>query len=96
MADSVSVAGEEFISSKRASKETGYTQDYIGQLARGGAIAAKRIGGHLYVSESSLRAYKMKADEYKPQPPAYVPSVSEIETSVSFDGREFKIGRAHV
>jgi len=89
MTDSVSIAGEELISSKRASKETGYTQDYIGQLARGGSIAAKRVGGHWYVSLPSLLTYKRKADEYKPQPPAYVPSVRETETSVSFDGKEF-------
>ena len=89
MSDEMTIGGKQYISSKRAAEISDYTQDYIGQLARGGAIAAKRIGGHWYVSESSLRAYKMKADEYKPQPPAYVPSVSEIETSVSFDGREF-------
>src|SRR3989344_1715548 len=89
MTDSISVDGEELISSKRASKETGYTQDYIGQLARAGAIAGKRVGGHWYVSLPSLRAYKSKADEYKPQPPAFVPSAPEIEAGVSFDGKDF-------
>ena len=89
MTDSVSVAGEELISSKRASKETGYTQDYIGQLARGASIAAKRVGGHWYISLPSLLAYKSKADAYKPQPPAYVPSASGTETSISFDGKDF-------
>lgn len=89
MTDSVTIGGEELISSKRASKETGYTQDYIGQLARGGALVAKRIGGHWYVSLPSLRAYKLKADEYKPQPPAYLGGSQEVETSISFDGRDF-------
>ena len=89
MTDSISIEGEELISSKRASKETGYTQDYIGQLARAGSIAAKRVGGHWYISQASLSAYKSKADEYKPQPPAYVPSAAESEASMSFDGKEF-------
>ncbi len=90
MADSVTIEGEELISSKRASKETGYTQDYIGQLARGSLITAKRVGGHWYVSRSSLRAYKTKADEYKPQPPTPIAHAgANFETSISFDGKEY-------
>lgn len=89
MSDSILVGGEELISSKRASKETGYTQDYIGQLARGGSVAGKRLGGHWYISLSSLRAYKLKADEYKPQPPVFAPSMSDVETTISLDGRDF-------
>ena len=36
------------MSSKRAAQSTGYAQDYIGQLARGGLIDAQRVGGLWY------------------------------------------------
>ena len=45
MAEEVVLEGREYISSKRASEITQYSQDYIGQLARGGVIDAKRVGG---------------------------------------------------
>lgn len=47
-----------FISVKRASKETGYSQDYIGQLSRKGKIPAKLIGRSWFVNTESLRNYK--------------------------------------
>jgi hypothetical protein len=47
-----------FISSKRASRNYGYTKDYIGQLARAGRIDARLVGRNWYVDERSLAAHK--------------------------------------
>jgi hypothetical protein len=90
MADRITVEGEEYISSKKASEATGYAQDYIGQLARRGLVAAKRIGGLWYLSESSLLTYKGQAENYKPQPPRRTSGSSgERDSMVSFDGRSY-------
>lgn len=86
--DSLTIEGEEYISSKRAAKETGYTQDYIGQLARGGAITARRVSGHWYIVLDSLKAYKTKADSYKPTPPPPIPA-QDRDTSITVLGKEY-------
>lgn len=52
------VEGVQYISSKRAAAQSGYAQDYIGQLARGGHIQAQRVGGLWFVNFDSLLAYK--------------------------------------
>lgn len=88
MANEVNLGGTIYISSKRAAEITGYTQDYIGQLARGGNITAQRVSGLWYVVEESLRNYKTKADEFKPTPPTVLRQ-NQIESSVSFDGRDY-------
>ena len=69
MAQEIDLGGTIYVSSKRAAEITGYTQDYIGQLARAGSITAQRVSGLWYVVEESLRNYKSKADEFKPTPP---------------------------
>lgn len=89
MAQEINLGGTIYISSKRAAEMTGYTQDYIGQLARGGQIIAQRVSGLWYVVEESLRNYKSKADEFKPTPPPVVKAQSQMESSVSFDGRDY-------
>ena len=47
-----------YISAKEASLITGYSQDYIGQLARGNKIDSKRIGRIWYVREDAILNYK--------------------------------------
>lgn len=89
MSDEMQIDGENFISSKQAAKQTGYAQDYIGQLSRKSLIDARRIGGLWYVSLDSLEAYKKKADEYKPQPPTRAEVSAEPGTLVFFDGNEY-------
>ncbi len=56
--DQIQLSDRNYISAKRGAEITGYTQDYIGQLCRGGKIPAKRIGGDLYLLESDLIYYK--------------------------------------
>ncbi|MEK7194578.1 MAG: hypothetical protein AAB660_02735 [Patescibacteria group bacterium] len=50
--------GKRFISVKRASQETGYSQDYIGQLSRHGKIPAKLVGRAWYVDFDSILSYQ--------------------------------------
>lgn len=88
MAQEIDLGGTIYISSKRAAEITGYTQDYIGQLARSEQIAAQRISGLWYVVEQSLQDYKARADEFKPEPPKPT-SMPDIESSVSFDGKDY-------
>jgi hypothetical protein len=91
MSEELNIDGEIYIPSKKAAEISGYTQDYIGQLARGGAITARRVSGLWYISSASLEAHKAKAEAYIPQPPRKVLEVrrGEDQTSVSFDGRTF-------
>ena len=89
MSDSVVVNDREYVSSKRASQDTGYAQDYIGQLARGGYIDGERVGGLWYVSLDSLNKYKHNADAIKPIPPQHVQRPAEPESVVSFDGKDY-------
>lgn len=95
MATEINLGGTIYISSKHAAEKTGYTQDYIGQLARGGQIEAKRVSGMWYILEESLRNYKAKADQFVPTPPQGFAPNPDKEVSVSFDGKDYiSTGRA--
>ena len=83
MAQEINLGGTIYISSKYAAEKTGYTQDYIGQLARGGSIEAKRVSGMWYILEESLRAYKEKADQFVPVPPEGFTKAPESEVQES-------------
>ena len=56
------IDGEKFISAKRAGENLGYSADYIGQLARSGAISGRIVGRSWYVSRRSLQSYKNDSD----------------------------------
>src|SRR3989338_10462388 len=88
MTDEITLDDKSYVSSKRASELSGYSQDYIGQLARGGYIDAQRVGGLWYIYLDSLKSYKEKTENEKPQPPQ--PNTSQDpDTLVFFDGKEF-------
>lgn len=82
------LSGKKYISSKRASGLTGYAQDYIGQLARGGAIDAQRIGGLWYVSLESLKEHQGKEDGRTP-PARTQTSAPAHDQFVAFDGKDY-------
>ena len=88
MAEQVTIEGKEYISSKRASELSGYAQDYIGQLARGGQIDAQRVGGLWFVFMPALESYKEKAESYKPEPPVRIPN-TDPESLLTFDGKDY-------
>lgn len=89
MSDEIHVGAELYISSRRASEITGYSRDYIGQLARKGDVGARRIGGLWYVLEKALLAYKREAEAFKPEPPRNAKYREDLEMIVSFDGKEY-------
>ena len=86
--DEVVLEGKTYIGSKKAAIECGYTQDYVGQLARGGLIDAKRVSGQWYIFLDSLKAYKTKAETFKPEPPKYQPDPS-VEATLDVDGKKY-------
>ncbi len=58
----VSFDGKDYISAHRASKITGYNQDYVGHLARSGQILSRQIGNRWYVDRESLLVHKNQKD----------------------------------
>lgn len=50
--------GRTYLSTKRAAEITGYTTDYVGQLARGGKIDAQLVGRNWYIDEDSITKHK--------------------------------------
>ncbi len=54
--------GVEYISSAEASDITGYSQDYIGQLARSASIPAEKVGRKWFVAKKDLLNHKEHND----------------------------------
>lgn len=81
--------GISYISSKRASELTGYSQDYIGQLSRSGQIEARRIGGLWFVNIESLRSHKSEPNAPKDPSAVSGKSPTDPDTFVAFDGKSY-------
>jgi hypothetical protein len=54
--------GKDYVSAVRAAKITGYNQDYVGQLARGGKILSRQVGNRWYVEREGILAHKREKD----------------------------------
>lgn len=54
--------GKDYVSASRAAKITGYNQDYVGQLARKGAILSRQIGNRWYIERQGLLDHKKAKD----------------------------------
>lgn len=54
--------GAQYVSASRASKISGYHQDYIGQLARSSTIKAQQVGNRWYVDLDMLLSHKKQKD----------------------------------
>ena len=83
----VTVAGENLVSTTRASDLSGYSKDYIGQLCRGEKISCRRISGQWYIDLKSLENYrKREAKSGSPEdsdaPPYKKLSVSDSVNSM--------------
>ncbi|HEC30545.1 MAG TPA: hypothetical protein ENI66_00835, partial [Candidatus Yonathbacteria bacterium] len=61
MKDEFFIGKDKYISSKRASKLTGYTSDYIGQLTRAGKVDGKLVGRVKFVNEGGIIKYKQNS-----------------------------------
>ncbi|MSU45141.1 MAG: DNA-binding protein [Candidatus Zambryskibacteria bacterium] len=55
--------GKKYISIKEASRITGYSRDYIGQLCRQDKITSRRIDRSWFVLEESVLSYRTTPDE---------------------------------
>lgn len=84
----VKLGGKTFISVKRAAEITGYTRDYLGQLARGGKIESQRVGRSWYVNIDSLSKHQEVSSAYEPTPPEVVQNLGP-DVIVSLDGLEY-------
>lgn len=60
--DEIQIDGQNLISARRAAELTGYAQDYIGQLARAGKIAARKVGKIWFVGREDIREHKRASD----------------------------------
>lgn len=58
----ISFDGKDHISAARASKITGYHPDYVGQLARTGAIISRQVGNRWYIDREGILAHKREKD----------------------------------
>jgi len=58
----ISFDGRDHISAARAAKITGYHQDYVGQLARSGAIMSRQVGNRWYVDREAILGHKNEKD----------------------------------
>lgn len=60
--DELTIGDKIYVSSKKASKITGYAKDYVGQLCREGRVEARLVGRNWYVLESSLMEHRFGGD----------------------------------
>lgn len=83
--DELEIAGQRYLSTRRAGKEHKYHSDYIGQLIRSGKVIGKKVGRSWYVQEQSLNAYLSGEQDIKQHSvinsPEEVPAV-KIKTQV--------------
>ena len=60
--DTFTFDGVEYVATARAADLTGYTQDYVGQLARDEEIAARKVGRRWFVARKELIEHKKHND----------------------------------
>ncbi len=58
----LSFEGKGYISAARAAKLTGYSADYIGQMARAEIIPSRQVGNRWYVERAEILAHKESKD----------------------------------
>lgn len=58
----ISFEGKDYVSALKASSITGYHQDYVGQLARSGAVLSRQIGNRWYVDRQGILEHKKSKD----------------------------------
>lgn len=86
--DEIVLEGVTYLPSRDAASQSGYAQDYVGQLARKGLVDARRIGGLWYVSIDSLKRHKENTEQQRVEPPRGVVA-QDPDTLVLLDGKEF-------
>lgn len=81
--------GRTYLTTKRAAEITGYTTDYVGQLARQGKVDAQLVGRNWYIGEDSIKKHKfgeatvsIRKDEDESPAPALELLVSSVEDEI--------------
>lgn len=92
----ITLNGRTYLSTKRAAEITGYTTDYVGQLARKGTVAAEQVGRNWYVAEDEIKKHKFGAyagsvrEEKEVDAPALEILVEEAEEKIEVPAVEEK------
>jgi hypothetical protein len=63
MKDSFEIDGKIYISSRRAAEISKYSNDYVGQLCRGGKVSARMMGRTWFVDQESILNHKKTSEE---------------------------------
>lgn len=63
MKDSLIIDGRIYISSRRGAEISRYSNDYIGQLCRGGKVPAQMMGRTWFIDQEALLKHKKDAEE---------------------------------
>ena len=63
MKDSFNIDGKTYISSRRAAEIAKYSNDYVGQLCRGGKVTARMMGRTWFVDQESILEHKRTSEE---------------------------------
>ncbi|XKT75439.1 MAG: hypothetical protein ACJKSS_01485 [Patescibacteria group bacterium UBA2103] len=87
--------GRTYLSTKRAAEITGYTTDYVGQLARQGKVDAQLVGRNWYISEEAIKKHKfgeasvvIKREEEEVSAPQLEVLVSATDDVLEVDEKE--------
>ena len=62
MKDSIIIDGKEYISSRRASEMTKYSNDYVGQLCRMKKVESRKVGRIWFIEKESLLVHQRDAE----------------------------------
>lgn len=89
MNSDLSFDGKVFISVNRASELTGYTQDYLGQLCRGGRVPSKMIGRTWYIDHDAVMAHKQNPKSRKAKI-AQKPELKAVKNDILQDFLSFQ------
>ncbi len=84
----VQVNGETYIRTAAAAKRFGYSQDYLGQLAREGRIEARRVGRSWFVSPSAIAAYQ---EELEVEAKALTATSQETDARLQTDNTSYSV-----
>jgi hypothetical protein len=87
--ESLIIGGKNYISSKRAAELMGYTQDYIGQLARAGKIVAERVSGIWYVEENEILKNSNKNEKGEIAKETSLKNTLSEKNSITIEGIEY-------
>lgn len=79
----VSFDGKEHISASRAAEITGYSQDYVGQLARTEKVLSRQVGSRWYVERAAVLTHKAEKDALLAEVQAQAVGIDPLRSEAS-------------